>query len=182
MGERGSTELPQPSIFVCSHTSPVWPSRFAAFLDGESDPTNEENYDIEIAPEQFAAALDRLVPNVFNVTQKELKGLIDEFDSDGNGTISVVEFREFCYRIPHLAWKVRVSRACRPPAERRARAAASASSALSKLCRGARRLSDFATSASRSPRASRCRRRTTRPRSRLRRRSAATRPRAKSRS
>ena len=51
---------------------------------------------------------------MFNVTQKELKGLIDEFDSDGNGTISVVEFREFCYRIPHLAWKVR----CRAPARR----------------------------------------------------------------
>ena len=54
------------------------------------------------------------MPNVFNVTAKELKGLIDEFDSDGNGTISVVEFREFCYRIPHLAWKVR----CRAPARR----------------------------------------------------------------
>ena len=75
---------------------------------------DEESYDIEIEPEQFRDALDRLVPNIFTVTAAELKALIDEFDTDGNGTISVLEFREFCYRIPHLAWKVWPTRMCAP--------------------------------------------------------------------
>ena len=39
------------------------------------------------------------------MTEGELKGLIADFDSDGNGTISLVEFRSWCYQIPHLTWK-----------------------------------------------------------------------------
>ena len=35
-----------------------------------------------------------------------MQELINDFDTDGSGTISVFEFRDFCYRIPHLAWKV----------------------------------------------------------------------------
>ena len=78
---------------------------FAYFIEVEEGQTEEEAYEVEITPAQFKDALDRLCPNVFNVTDKELAGLIAEFDTDGNGTISISEFRDFCYRIPHLAWK-----------------------------------------------------------------------------
>ena len=78
---------------------------FSYFIEVEEGQTEEEAYEVEITPAQFKDALDRLCPNVFNVTDKELAGLIAEFDTDGNGTISISEFRDFCYRIPHLAWK-----------------------------------------------------------------------------
>ena len=35
----------------------------------------------------------------------ELKTLLDDFDEDGNGTISIEEFLAYCYQIPNIAWK-----------------------------------------------------------------------------
>ena len=53
----------------------------------------------------FQAGLVKLEPRLFRVTDAEMRELLDDFDTDGSGTISVVEFRDFCYRIPNLAWK-----------------------------------------------------------------------------
>ena len=78
-----------------------------AVAAGERMAQGDDDFDgTEITPERFRAALEKLGPRIFVVTDGELAALISVFDEDGNGMISLVEFRSYCYRIPHLAWKV----------------------------------------------------------------------------
>lgn len=67
----------------------------------------DENGDEEISPAEFRAAIKRLDQNrnIFVIADDELASLVAKFDADGDGTISMREFRHFCYNIPALAWK-----------------------------------------------------------------------------
>lgn len=47
----------------------------------------------------------RLGRKLFDIADDELEELITKFDKDGDGDISLLEFREFCMEIPHVAWK-----------------------------------------------------------------------------
>lgn len=63
---------------------------------------NAERYSDDITPADFEAAMKKLG---WVITNEELKTLIDHFDEDKNGTVSMEEFQTYCYNIPHLAWK-----------------------------------------------------------------------------
>ncbi len=56
----------------------------------------------DITPEDFGAAMHKLG---WKCTDEQLKTLLDDFDEDGNGTISIEEFQAYCYQIPNIAWK-----------------------------------------------------------------------------
>ena len=65
----------------------------------------EELYRTELSKELFGDALQRLDKYLFDVSDEELDDLISDFDEDGSGTISLTEFRDWCFRIPSLTWK-----------------------------------------------------------------------------
>ena len=65
----------------------------------------EELYRTELTKDQFNEGLQRLDKHLFDVSEAELDDLIATFDEDGSGTISLTEFRDWCFRIPSLTWK-----------------------------------------------------------------------------
>jgi CRP-like cAMP-binding protein len=65
----------------------------------------EELYRTELTKAQFNEGLQRLDKHLFDISEAELDDLIATFDEDGSGTISLTEFRDWCFRIPSLTWK-----------------------------------------------------------------------------
>ena len=70
-----------------------------------TDALEEELHRTELTKEQFGDALQRLDRTLFSCTADELDGLVAAFDADASGTISLPEFRDWCFRIPSLPWK-----------------------------------------------------------------------------
>ena len=70
-----------------------------------TDELEEELYRTELTKDQFNEGLQRLDKHLFDVSEAELDDLIATFDEDGSGTISLTEFRDWCFRIPSLTWK-----------------------------------------------------------------------------
>lgn len=60
---------------------------------------------LEITRESFLEALERLGNTIIVLSDDELTDLVKKFDTDGDGRISIAEFKEYCYKIPSLAWK-----------------------------------------------------------------------------
>ncbi|GMH51914.1 hypothetical protein TrST_g8219 [Triparma strigata] len=59
-----------------------------------------------ITKEEFKLGLQRLGSKLFDLTDEELQVIIDKFDVDGDGTISIAEFKLYCYyQIPVVCWK-----------------------------------------------------------------------------
>ena len=58
--------------------------------------------DDDITPDDFEAAMKKLG---WSISAGELAALIDHFDEDKNGTVSMEEFLHYCLHIPTLAWK-----------------------------------------------------------------------------
>ena len=65
----------------------------------------EELHRVEVTKEQFGDALQRLDKTLFSYTPDELDALVAAFDTDASGTVSLPEFRDWCFRIPTLTWK-----------------------------------------------------------------------------
>lgn len=80
--------------------------------------------DDDITPDDFEAAMKKLG---WSISAGELAALIDHFDEDKNGTVSMEEFLHYCLHIPTLAWKAEklrrereaAARAPKPPLEDR---------------------------------------------------------------
>mmetsp|Transcript_16198 Transcript_16198/g.32308 ORF Transcript_16198/g.32308 Transcript_16198/m.32308 type:complete len:501 (-) Transcript_16198:63-1565(-) len=59
-----------------------------------------------ITKPEFKEGLQRLGPKIFDLTDEELDEIIAKFDVDGDGTISIAEFKVYCYyQIPSISWK-----------------------------------------------------------------------------
>ena len=59
-----------------------------------------------ISREVFINALEKLSSNLFVITEKELDELVLKFDLNGDGLISLAEFKKYClFEIPHVSWK-----------------------------------------------------------------------------
>ena len=65
----------------------------------------EELYRTELTKTQFNEGLRRLDKHLFDVSEAEMDYLMGTFDEDGSGTISLTEFRDWCFCIPSLTWK-----------------------------------------------------------------------------
>ena len=63
--------------------------------------------DGEITPEEFQVALEKLDAgrNILSLDEEGISDLVDKFDKDGDGTISMQEFKHYCYNINALCWK-----------------------------------------------------------------------------
>lgn len=80
--------------------------------------------DDDITPDDFEAAMKKLG---WSISAGELAALIDHFDEDKNGTVSMEEFLHYCLHIPTLAWKAErlrhereaAARAPKPPVDAR---------------------------------------------------------------
>ena len=60
----------------------------------------------EITMEEFEAALKGLSPTLFDLSDGEIKDLVNLFDMDGDGMVSNAEFKNYCYyKIPAVCWK-----------------------------------------------------------------------------
>lgn len=71
--------------------------------------------DDDITPDDFEAAMKKLG---WSISAGELAALIDHFDEDKNGTVSMEEFLHYCLHIPTLAWKAEKLRREREAAAR----------------------------------------------------------------
>ena len=72
---------------------------FAYFKNSTSDTT-------DLSPEQFGEALKNLSPTIFDLTAEEVSSLVKKFDTDGDGLVSYVEFRHYCYyEINAVCWR-----------------------------------------------------------------------------
>jgi len=72
---------------------------FAYFKNSTSDTT-------DLSPEQFGDALKNLSPTIFDLTPEEVNSLVSKFDTDGDGLVSYVEFRHYCYyEINAVCWR-----------------------------------------------------------------------------
>lgn len=65
----------------------------------------DKNGDGNITADEFASALTKLGPDIFRCTDDEINTLVAEFDDDGNGEVSMEEFKNWCYQISALSWK-----------------------------------------------------------------------------
>ena len=73
-----------------------------SFFKGQND-TNENT---RISKKEFLCGLERVGDSIFVLADEELDELVQNFDVDNDGMISLDEFRTFCYfKIPSLAWK-----------------------------------------------------------------------------
>jgi hypothetical protein len=73
------------------------------------------DHDGEITAAEFGAALAALAtaagrPGVLSLSDAQLDALVARFDGDGSGTVSVAEFRRFCFAIRAPCWRGEVAR------------------------------------------------------------------------
>ena len=59
----------------------------------------------QITRDSFLKAVERLGNTLIVLSDRELTELVAKFDTDGDGQISISEFKTYCYQIPSLAWK-----------------------------------------------------------------------------
>mmetsp|Transcript_6008 Transcript_6008/g.11356 ORF Transcript_6008/g.11356 Transcript_6008/m.11356 type:complete len:459 (+) Transcript_6008:522-1898(+) len=59
----------------------------------------------QITRESFLKAVETLGNTLIVLSDNELTELVAKFDTDGDGQISISEFKTYCYQIPSLAWK-----------------------------------------------------------------------------
>ncbi|GMI44260.1 hypothetical protein TrCOL_g1429 [Triparma columacea] len=65
--------------------------------------TNDPNH---FTKDEFKTGLSHIGENLFNLEDEELDEIIAKFDVDGDGTISIAEFKLYCYyQIPTVPWK-----------------------------------------------------------------------------
>jgi len=65
--------------------------------------TNKPNH---FTKEEFVRGLEALGDGLFNLSNEEVDEIIAKFDVDGDGTISIAEFKMYCYyQIPSVPWK-----------------------------------------------------------------------------
>ncbi|KAJ1450493.1 hypothetical protein M885DRAFT_532264 [Pelagophyceae sp. CCMP2097] len=63
---------------------------------------------------EFKAAFESLDKARFNMTDEEITALVQTFDNDGDGYVSMEEFKDFCYnKIPGVAWRAEKLRTIR---------------------------------------------------------------------
>ena len=66
----------------------------------------ENKADAYITKHAFFDGLRKLGDNLFMVTDEEMSDIVKKFDVNGDGMISLPEFKTYCfYRIPGVAWK-----------------------------------------------------------------------------
>lgn len=71
-----------------------------SFFQGDN---NNEGY---MTKQGFLDALGKLADNLFMVTEEESDELVKKFDVNGDGMISLAEFKAYClFQIPGVAWK-----------------------------------------------------------------------------
>ena len=59
----------------------------------------------EISASDFARGIRHVGRKIFEVSDAEVQEMVHFFDIDGDGQITIDEFKAFCYRIPSVAWK-----------------------------------------------------------------------------
>jgi hypothetical protein len=75
-------------------------------LQAAHDPKTAEVEKGDLSREEFQIGLERLGEGFLNLTFEELSELIKVFDVDGDGAISVSEFKLYCYyKIPAVCWR-----------------------------------------------------------------------------
>ena len=65
----------------------------------------------QITKESFLASIIKLEDSLIFITAEELTNIVDKFDKNGDGEISIAEFKNYCYyEIPSVAWKAERTR------------------------------------------------------------------------
>ena len=67
----------------------------------------DKDGDEQITPDEFKGALEKLDAgrSILNLSPEDADQLIAKFDVDGDGSISMAEFKHYCYNINALCWK-----------------------------------------------------------------------------
>ena len=73
---------------------------FSYFKEGTTDAA------ADLTPKQFGDSLRNLSPTIFDLNEAEVLGLVQKFDTDGDGLVSYSEFRHYCYyEINAVCWR-----------------------------------------------------------------------------
>ena len=107
-GEAKTPEQKLQAVMIQAKESGMEIDKIFKFFKGTSSSSEEGDpaSAAAITAPEFGAALQRLSPKVFDLTPSELALLVAKFDVDGDGTISVDEFKDYCYyEIPALCWR-----------------------------------------------------------------------------
>ncbi len=87
-------------IMTAAKESGLSLEKIFSFFQGEN---NREGY---MTKQGFLDALGKLADNLFMVTEEESDELVKKFDVNGDGMISLAEFKAYClFQIPGVAWK-----------------------------------------------------------------------------
>lgn len=65
----------------------------------------------QITKESFLKAIVKLGDSLVSITEDEIKQIVQKFDKNEDGKISIAEFKNYCYyEIPSVAWKAERTR------------------------------------------------------------------------
>jgi hypothetical protein len=96
----GSPEERLQVIMTAAKESGLSLEKIFSFFQGEN---NREGY---MTKQGFLDALGKLADNLFMVTEEESDEMVKKFDVNGDGMISLAEFKAYClFQIPGVAWK-----------------------------------------------------------------------------
>eukprot|EP00586_Coscinodiscus_wailesii_P013276 CAMPEP_0172508994 /NCGR_PEP_ID=MMETSP1066-20121228/216681_1 /TAXON_ID=671091 /ORGANISM="Coscinodiscus wailesii, Strain CCMP2513" /LENGTH=429 /DNA_ID=CAMNT_0013287265 /DNA_START=318 /DNA_END=1607 /DNA_ORIENTATION=- len=96
----GSPEKRLQSIMTKAKEEGIPTDKIFNFFQREDSQTNY------ISKTEFVEALEKLGDNVFVLSDDELDDLVTKFDTNGDGTISLAEFKHYCYHnISTVPWK-----------------------------------------------------------------------------
>jgi len=96
----GTPEERLQAIMTVAKESGITLDKLFSHFQGES------SYEGHITAQGFWDALGKLADSMFMVSEEEMKEIVKKFDVNGDGMISLAEFKAYClFQIPGVAWK-----------------------------------------------------------------------------
>ena len=95
----GTAEERLQAVMTKAKERGMTPENIFSFFNGGNPNTTH------ITKESFLDALERLGDTFVVITDEELTNIVEKFDHNNDGKVSIDEFKNYCYEIPSVPWK-----------------------------------------------------------------------------